>query len=136
MSTFTERVYGMVRRVPHGQVVSYGGIAALLGQPRAARGVGQALRALPDEADVPWWRVINRNGEISIRGDFHAPQLQRALLEGEGVEFGAKGRVDWKRFGWDGQPDAAPVLQNGSDSHSSDPRGRGAAAARGTAQLP
>ena len=83
MSTFTERVYAMVRRVPRGQVVSYGGVAALLGHPRAARGVGQALRALPHDADVPWWRVINRNGEISIRGDFHAPQLQRALLEGD-----------------------------------------------------
>ena len=92
----------MVRRVPRGRVVSYGGVAALLGRPRAARGVGMALRALSDEADVPWWRVINRNGEISIRG-MHAPQLQRALLEGEGVEFSGNGRVDWKRFGWDGQ---------------------------------
>jgi methylated-DNA-protein-cysteine methyltransferase related protein len=103
MSTFTSRVYSMVRRVPHGRVVSYGGVAALLGQPRAARGVGQALHALPDGADVPWWRVINRNGEISIRGALHAPQLQRALLEGEGIEFSNGGRVDWKRFGWDGQ---------------------------------
>ena len=135
MSTFTERVYAMVRRVPRGQVVSYGGIAALLGHPRAARGVGQALRALPDDADVPWWRVINRNGEISIRGDFHAPQLQRALLEGEGVEFGANGRVDWRRFGWDGQSDAAPLLQNGSSSHAGDPHLRPAAAPRVTAQL-
>jgi methylated-DNA-protein-cysteine methyltransferase-like protein len=103
MTTFTNRVYAMVRRVPYGRVVSYGGIAALLGQPRAARGVGQALHALPDDANVPWWRVINRNGEISIRGTFHGPQLQRALLEGEGVEFSAGGRVAWKRFGWDGQ---------------------------------
>ena len=133
MSTFTERVYAMVRRVPRGQVVSYGGIAALLGHPRAARGVGQALRALPDDADVPWWRVINRNGEISIRSDFHAPQLQRALLEGEGVEFGGNGRVDWKRFGW--QPDAAPLLQNGSSSHARDPQLLPAAAAGIGAQL-
>jgi methylated-DNA-protein-cysteine methyltransferase-like protein len=93
----------MVRRVPPGTVVSYGGIAALLGHPRAARGVGQALRALPDDSDVPWWRVVNRNGEISIRGVVHGPQLQRALLEDEGVEFSASGRIDWKRFGWDGQ---------------------------------
>jgi methylated-DNA-protein-cysteine methyltransferase related protein len=100
--SFTQRVYRMVRRVPRGRVVSYGGVAALLGQPRAARGVGQALHALPDGSDVPWWRVINRNGEISIRGEPHAARLQRALLEGEGVEFGANGRVDWKRFGWDG----------------------------------
>jgi methylated-DNA-protein-cysteine methyltransferase-like protein len=103
MSTFTKRVYRMVRRVPLGRVVSYGGVAALLGQPRAARGVGQALHALPDDSDVPWWRVINRNGEISIRGVVHAAQLQRALLESEGVRFSANGRVDWKRFGWDGE---------------------------------
>jgi methylated-DNA-protein-cysteine methyltransferase related protein len=102
MSTFTERVYEMVRRVPPGQVVSYGGVAALLGHPRAARGVGQALHALPDDADVPWWRVVNRNGEISIRGAIHAARLQRTLLEREGVRFDAAGRVDWKRFGWDG----------------------------------
>ena len=103
MRPFTTRVYAMVRRVPRGRVVSYGGIAALLGQPRAARGVGHALSALPDGADVPWWRVINRNGEISIRGTLHGPQLQRALLEGEGVQFSEAGRVDWQRFGWDGQ---------------------------------
>ena len=93
----------MVRRVPRGQVASYGGIAALLGHPRAARGVGHALRALPEDSDVPWWRVVNRNGEISIRGVVHGRQLQRALLEAEGVEFSASGRIDWKQFGWDGQ---------------------------------
>lgn len=103
MTVFTSRVYRMVRRVPSGRVVSYGGIAALLGSPRAARGVGQALRTLPDGSDVPWWRVVNRNGEISIRGITHGPQLQRALLEGEGVEFSDSGRIDWKRFGWDGE---------------------------------
>jgi methylated-DNA-protein-cysteine methyltransferase-like protein len=100
--SFSERVYDMVRRVPHGRVVSYGGIAAMLGHPRAARGVGHALHALDDNTDVPWWRVINRNGEISIRGVPHAPQLQRALLQREGIRFDRRGRVDWKRFGWTG----------------------------------
>jgi methylated-DNA-protein-cysteine methyltransferase related protein len=73
-----------------------------MGQPRAARGVGTALSALPDGADVPWWRVVNRNGEISIKGMMHGPQIQRTLLEREGVEFDARGRIDFRRFGWDG----------------------------------
>jgi methylated-DNA-protein-cysteine methyltransferase related protein len=102
-TSFTDRVYDVVRRVPRGQVVSYGGVAAVLGQPRAARGVGQALHALADDSDVPWWRVINRNGEISIRGIPHGAALQRALLEGEGIVFDAAGRVDWRRFGWKGE---------------------------------
>lgn len=100
--SFTDRVYDVVRCVPHGRVVSYGGVAALLGQPRAARGVGQALHALPPHTDVPWWRVVNRNGEISIRGVPHGATLQRTLLRSEGVRFDRRGRIDWKRFGWNG----------------------------------
>lgn len=97
---FTDRVYDMVRRVPRGRVVSYGGVAALLGQPRAARGVGRALNALPEGSDVPWWRVVNRNGEISIRGVLHGAVLQRRLLRAEGIRFDAAGRIDWQRYGW------------------------------------
>jgi methylated-DNA-protein-cysteine methyltransferase-like protein len=99
---FSERVYRLIRKCPPGRVVSYGGVAALLGHPRAARGVGSALAALKDGSDVPWWRVINRNGEISIKGTLHGPILQRRLLESEGVRFKRSGRVDWKEFGWDG----------------------------------
>lgn len=80
-------------------MISYGGVAALLGAPRAARGVGRALCALAD-AGVPWWRVVNRNGEISTRCADHGPTLQRMLLEAEGVRFSRNGRIDWKRFGW------------------------------------
>jgi methylated-DNA-protein-cysteine methyltransferase related protein len=99
---FAADVQRLVCRVPHGRVVSYGGVAALLGRPRAARAVGRVMQSLPDGSDVPWWRVINGRGEISIRGVLHGRQLQRALLEGEGVAFDARGRIDWDRFGWDG----------------------------------
>jgi len=98
---FTHRVWQVVRQCPRGKVVSYGGVAAILGTPRAARGVGQALQALPPDTKVPWWRVINRNAEISIRGG-HGPILQRKLLEKEGVKFNKNGRTDWKKYGWDG----------------------------------
>lgn len=114
MTDFTERVYRTVRRVPRGQIVSYGGVAAILGSPRAARGVGHALHALPDGSDVPWWRVVNRHGEISIRGAVYAARLQRVLLEAEGVSFDERGRIDWCRFGWDGlsaaEASARPVM--------------------------
>ncbi|HEX6939197.1 MAG TPA: MGMT family protein [Longimicrobiales bacterium] len=103
MSDFSARVYELVRRVPPGRVVSYGGVAALLGRPRAARGVGRALRELPEGHDVPWWRVVNHAGEISVgRVDPHAARLQRVLLETEGVAFDGRGRIDWDRYGWAG----------------------------------
>jgi methylated-DNA-protein-cysteine methyltransferase related protein len=97
---FTRRVYRCVRDIPHGNVLSYGDVAARLGTPRAARGVGWALAALPDGTDVPWWRVVNRFGAISIRAPHHAGPIQRALLEAEGVKFGRDGTIDMRRFRW------------------------------------
>ena len=99
---FREAVYRLVRRVPRGRIVSYGGVAAMLGAPRAARGVGAALNALPDDHDVPWWRVVNRDGEVSTPAHDGTARLQRALLEDEGVVFDARGRASWERFGWRG----------------------------------
>ena len=103
--SFADRVYRVVRSVPRGRLVSYGGVAALLGHPRSARGVGTALRNLPDDSDVPWWRVVNRNAEISIRGMPGEPNpqlLQRKLLQKEGIRFDREGRASWKKYGWDG----------------------------------
>ena len=105
MTPFQSAVYRTVRMVPKGRVASYGGIAAVLGKPRAARGVGRALCALGDDeqnADVPWWRIVNRNGEISIRCAVHGATVQRRMLEREGVRFDEAGRIDWRAFGWTG----------------------------------
>ena len=96
--SFSEKVYRLVRRIPPGKVIAYGGVAALLGAPRAARGVGQALSTLPEDVSVPWWRVVNGRGEISLT--HHRGLLQRSLLEAEGVRFERGGRVDWKKYGW------------------------------------
>ena len=101
MTTFSERVYATVRRIPSGRIVSYGGVAALIGKPRAARGVGYALSHLPHDTDVPWWRVVNRRGAISTTRINGVAQRQRAILEGEGVEFDERGEASWERFGWD-----------------------------------
>ena len=96
-----ETIYRAVRNVPRGRVASYGQIAELAGLEGHARQVGYALHALPDGSGVPWHRVINAKGEISPRSAGDSHELQRALLEAEGVEFDAKGRVDLKRFRWD-----------------------------------
>ena len=103
MPDFATQVYALVRQCPRGRVVSYGGVAAMLGKPRAARAVGRALNALPDGSKVPWWRVVNSRGEVSIRGVEHGEILQRTLLEREGVKFEKSGRISWKLFGWQGE---------------------------------
>lgn len=99
MSAFNEAVYRLIEKCPKGKVVSYGGLAAMLGKPRAARAVGTALRQLPEGSRVPWWRVINSRGEISMRG-LQRDVLQRELLLKEGVQFN-NDVVDWEIFGWD-----------------------------------
>lgn len=98
--TFYERVYAFVRRIPHGQVVTYGQVAAHLGAPHAARAVGYALRALPPGSEVPWHRVINHRGQISARHPAAGPILQRLLLENEGVCFDDQDCVDLSIYRW------------------------------------
>jgi len=87
-------------RIPKGRVATYGLVARLAGRPGAARTVGWALSALPDDADVPWWRVLNAAGRISLSGADHGSVLQRALLLREGVKFAAGGAVNLAVFGW------------------------------------
>jgi methylated-DNA-protein-cysteine methyltransferase-like protein len=100
---FYRLVYRLVRRVPRGKVVTYGQVAAILGQPRAARAVGMALGALrPPLLDgVPWHRVIAATGRCSHRDGFWA-SVQRDLLEREGVRFDRRGHVDLARARWVG----------------------------------
>ena len=98
--TFYDRVYDLVRCVPEGSVVTYGQVAVLLGAPTASRAVGYALRALPSSSDVPWWRVINARGTISLKGRGPAADVQRERLEGEGVAFDAEGVVNLRAYRW------------------------------------
>jgi len=94
------RIYRAVKRIPRGRVATYGQIADLAGLEGHARQVGYALHALPDSVKIPWHRVINARGEVSPRTTNDSHELQRLLLEGEGVAFDAKGRVDLKTYGW------------------------------------
>lgn len=98
MGDFYQEVYCLVSRVPYGRVVTYGQVAAALGDRCRARGVGYALHILPSDTKVPWHRVINRAGRISIRGDDIRAQLQRMRLEAEGIEFDDEEKVNLKKF--------------------------------------
>ncbi|MDI7185263.1 MGMT family protein [Leptospira santarosai] len=101
-TSFFKEVYALVKKVPKGKVTSYGRIAALLGNPRAARAVGYALNALSkgQEQKIPWQRVINSQGKISFRGDTGRSILQKKMLEDEGIKFDSTESIDWKVFGW------------------------------------
>lgn len=93
---FREAVYAATRRIPYGEVASYGTVAAMAGKPLAARAVGAALKQLPEEAgDVPWHRVVNAQGQVSPRGagDPVGALGQRERLEAEGHRFDAKNRI-------------------------------------------
>ena len=91
------RIYAIVRRVPRGRVTTYGRIARI-GGSSGARQVGYALHALTDGTVVPWHRVVNARGAISLPGS--SGITQRLRLEKEGVRFNAGGGIDLKRFGW------------------------------------
>ena len=97
--TTYERIYRAVRRVPRGRVATYGQIAEIA-KASGARQVGYALHALPDGHDLPWHRIINARGMISLDSGLGGGALQRALLEAERVVFDEKGRVDLRRFQW------------------------------------
>lgn len=95
------KIWAAVRKIPRGEVATYGQIALLAGLPGAARQVGYALHALPADADhVPWQRVVNAKGEVSPRAYPGAELEQRALLEAEGVRFDARGKIDLARYGY------------------------------------
>ncbi len=105
---FYEQVYAVARRIPRGKVTSYGRIAAMLGAPKAARAVGYALRALKDHqgdpayADVPWQRIVNSQGRISIVNREFGAQLQAELLRSEGVVVSDELTIDLDVYLWPG----------------------------------
>lgn len=95
-----ERIYAVVRRIPHGRVATYGQVARLAGLGRHARQVGYALSALTTGSRVPWHRVINARGEVSRRARPGAELSQRMLLEREGHRFDPRGRLRLGKVQW------------------------------------
>jgi methylated-DNA-protein-cysteine methyltransferase-like protein len=95
---FRAAVYRLVRRIPPGQVATYGQVAALIGRARSARAVGGAMGRCPD--DVPWHRVVNAQGAISRRRRQSGMLTQRIRLEQEGIAL-RRGRVPLARYQWE-----------------------------------
>jgi methylated-DNA-protein-cysteine methyltransferase-like protein len=101
------RIYSIVLRIPKGRVATYGQVAELAGLPGCARQVGYALHALDEHANVPWQRVVNAQGRISLRRDAGMDRVQRQLLEAEGLRFGANDRLDLSGRRW--RPRTSPL---------------------------
>ena len=98
VDSFRQRVYAIVAAIPPGHVTTYGTVARLAGSARAARQVGGILCRLPADSRLPWHRVVNRHGVISLTG----PDLQRqrqALLS-EGVQVSGSGQIDLQKYRW------------------------------------
>ena len=98
--TFKEKVIKSILSVPEGKVTTYGTIALMAGLPRGGRLVGGILHHQTEKYNLPWKRVINREGFISTSCGEHQKSLQKALLESEGVEVSDDFVVDLQKFGW------------------------------------
>ena len=97
MNTF-EKIYEVVKSIPKGKVATYGQVALLAGNPRWARVVGYALHVNPDPSTIPCHRVVNRKGEVAPSFAFGGDEVQRQLLESEGIVFESNGRIDLEKY--------------------------------------
>ena len=97
---FSKKVFNLVNKIPYGKIVTYGYIATVIGSPRASRQVGWALATLPPYSEVPWWRVINAQGYLSIKNDNFSKDHQKELLKKEGIVVSSKYIVDLQKYHW------------------------------------
>ena len=97
--TFHERVKAVIKKIPSGKVATYGQVAAMAGNPRAARQVVRVLHSSSDKENLPWYRVINRNGGISLKPG-QGYELQKALLKDEGIKFNLDDTIDLDKYLW------------------------------------
>lgn len=95
---YRERVFKFVRRIPRGKVMTYGQLAAILGEGYTPRTVGFVMHSA--EGDLPWHRVINAQGACSTGGILLPTNKQQLMLEREGVKFDEKGRCDLQQYAW------------------------------------
>ena len=104
MNDFRTRVLQLVATIPEGRVMTYGQLAWVAGMPRHSRAVGDIMHGLGADTNLPWWRVINASGKISTY-KVGAGELQRGLLEREGVVFDASGKCKLEVYRFVIEPD-------------------------------
>lgn len=97
--TYREKVYGIVRQIPVGRVMTYGQIAEILGEGYTARTIGYVMHAA-DKENIPWQRVINSQGGCSTGKLFLPYNVQQKILEDEGVIFNEKGKCELEKYRW------------------------------------
>lgn len=100
MTPFTEQVIRIIQSIPEGKVMTYGGVARAAGSPRGARQVVRILHSMSKKYKLPWHRVINAKGMISLTED-ESSSLQKLYLQDEGIIFDEKGVVDLEQFQFD-----------------------------------
>ena len=99
-SSNNQRIWQVVAAIPKGKVATYGGVAQKAGMPGAARRVGMALRGLPAETRIPWHRVVNAGGGISLPAGSDSYNTQRFRLEDEGILFSLSGKINLRQYQW------------------------------------
>ncbi|NAW91404.1 MULTISPECIES: MGMT family protein [unclassified Vibrio] len=98
MNQFLAQIFAVIHQIPAGKVTTYGEIARLAGYPSYARHVGKALGNLPQNSRLPWFRVINSKGEISLKGEDLLRQRQKLIAEG--VEVNEHGKIKLRSYQW------------------------------------
>lgn len=98
--SFYQEIYDLVRQIPKGKVTTYGSIAKMLGRPRSSRVVGYALHVNPEPQTIPCHRVVNREGRLAPGFAFGGPDVQKQLLENEGVFVNSDNCVDLEKYLW------------------------------------
>lgn len=102
MEAFTRRVIEIIKRIPEGKVCTYGRVARMAGQPGGARQVARILHSSSRKHQLPWQRVVNVRGSISLP-QYGGYAEQKARLQAEGVAFDAADRIDLEKYLWDGE---------------------------------
>ena len=99
IKTSTQQAVNIIRNIPEGRVLTYGMVAALAGKPRGARQISRILHSMSKKYDLPWHRIVNSKGKISLKQS-RGYELQKALLESEGIKFSKTDTIDLRLYSW------------------------------------